>query len=209
VAVLVGVYYLGLNVGNGNISLSSSQSVSGSLPAHLNYASVNQVYQALKNNYDGSLTANQLIGGLKHGLANATGDPYTEYFTPTEAKSFNSQISNSFSGIGAELGADADGNIEIISPIAGYPAAKAGLMPKDIITAINGQSTNGLLLDDAVNKIRGPTGSKVTLSVVRNQSQSLSYTNTGQTITGQSVNSKILQGNNGYVQIPSFSADTS
>src|SRR5579872_3127483 len=84
VIVLVGVYLIGLNVGNGNLTITSHQPVASSLPSKLNYQSVNQVYQALKNNYDGNLTANQLIDGLKHGLANATGDPYTEFFTPSE-----------------------------------------------------------------------------------------------------------------------------
>jgi carboxyl-terminal processing protease len=71
---------------------------------------------------------------LKHGLAISTKDPYTSYFTAKEAKDFNEQITNTFSGVGAQLGQDEKGNLEVIAPIAGFPADKAGLKPKDIIT---------------------------------------------------------------------------
>jgi carboxyl-terminal processing protease len=178
------------------------------LPSQLDYSSVNAVYQALKSNYDGQLTETQLLNGLKHGLANATNDPYTEYFTAQEAKAFNSELNNSFSGIGAELSKDSDGNLEVIAPISGSPADKAGLKAKDIIASINGQSTTGISVDDAVNKIRGAAGTKVTLGVIRNGSQTLSLTITRQNINLPSVTTKILNGNIGYMQISIYGDDT-
>ena len=209
--LLIAVFLLGFNVGTGRISIRLpwvNKPVAKGLPSQLDETSVNQVYQALKENYDGQLNANQLIDGLKHGLATATGDPYTEYFTPAEAKSFNSELNNSFSGIGAELGQDSDGNLQVIAPISGTPAAQAGLQAQDLIAAINGASTSGMSVDEAVHKIRGPVGTKVTLQIVRNKNTPLTLTITRKNITVPSVNTKTLPGNIGYIQISTFADDT-
>lgn len=208
VVAAVLIFGLGVNVGDNRISFNTG-SVNSNLPNSLNYASVNQVYQILKQKYDGTLTVNQLLNGMKEGLAQSTGDPYTEYFTAQEARQFNSELNNQFSGIGAELGASSGGNIEIIAPIAGTPAAAAGLKPKDVITTINGVSTAGLSPGAAVNKIRGPAGTKVTLGILRNGTQQLNVTITRASITVPSVTTKILPGNIGYMQISTFADDTS
>lgn len=202
------IFAAGVGVGNGSISWHQHNPVSGGLPRRLDYTTVNQVYQALKDNYDGPLTTVQLEDGLKHGLAASTNDPYTEYFTPKEARDFNSQLNNSFSGIGAQLGQDSDKNLEIIAPISGLPADKAGLKAGDLITSINGASTSGISVDDAVSKIRGKKGTKVTLQVVRDKTQVLSFTITRDNITLPSVKTKILDGNIGYLQLTDFANDT-
>lgn len=205
------IFAVGVGVGNGRISLGMHRGflpVSGNLPTSLDYSSINQVYKSLKDNYNGNLTESQLEDGLKHGLAEATQDPYTVYFTAKEAKNFNNELNNSFSGIGAQLGQDASGSLEIISPIAGLPADKAGLKPKDIIASINGVSTSGESVDDAVNKIRGPKGTTVKLEIIRNKSQDLELAITRDDISLPSVNTKVLDGNIGYVQITTFANDT-
>ena len=206
------VFWLGLSIGNGRITIGTNaifhQSVSKNLPSNLNYASVEQVYDVLRTSYDGQLDSNKLLDGAKTGLAQATGDPYTVYFSPTDAKAFNNQLSGTFSGIGAELGKDANGNLIVVSPIAGFPAAKAGLQAKDVISDINGTSTANMSVDDAVSRIRGPKDTKVTLKIVRNQTQDLTITITRDDIKIPSVNSKIMTGNIGYLQITQFSDDT-
>ncbi|HUD10297.1 MAG TPA: S41 family peptidase [Candidatus Saccharimonadales bacterium] len=206
--IAVAIFGLGVNVGNGQISWHSGSGQNNSLPNQLNYSSVNQVYQILKSQYNGKLTTNQLLDGLKSGLAQSTNDPYTEYFNASQAKQFNNELQGSFSGIGAQLGENSNNTLEIIAPLAGTPAAKAGLQPKDLITAINGKSTSGITADAAVNEIRGPTGSKVSLQILRGQQQ-LNITITRADITVPSVNSQILPGNIGYIQINQFSDDTS
>lgn len=205
----VGFFVLGLNIGSGRITMPwHHKGPSSNLPSRLDYNSVNQIYKSLKDNYDGKLSAQQLEDGLKHGLAAATKDPYTNYFNAQEAKEFDEEISNTFSGVGAQLGQDSKGNLEVIAPIAGTPADKAGLKSKDLIAEINGESTNGMSVDDAVSKIRGKAGTKVKLSVIRDKSQSLTFVITRQNITVPSVKSKILDGNIGYIQITNFAPDT-
>jgi len=202
------IFGLGLNIGNGRITLGPHGSQTG-LPAQLDYSSVTALYQELKDNYNGKLTAQQLTDGLKHGLAEATNDPYTEYFTAAEAKDFNSQLNNSFSGIGAELGQDNDKNIIVISPLDGFPAMKAGLKAQDIITTINGTTTSGMSVDEAVSKIRGKSGTVVKLGIVRDKSQSLTISITRQNIQAPSITTKTLDGTIGYMHITTFADDTS
>jgi carboxyl-terminal processing protease len=192
-----------------HLQFGNYASQNNDLPAHLDYSSVNEVYDALKQNYDGKLTEAQLLNGLKAGLANAPGDPYTEYFTATEAKTFDNQLNQAFSGVGAELGKDKNGNLIVVAPIVGLPADKAGLKAQDIITAINGKSTSGMSIDDAVAKIRGKSGTVVKLSLVRDGSQQLDLAITRQSIQVPSVEHSVINDNIGYIRITTFADDTS
>ena len=207
--ILVVVFGLGLGLGNGDlVAAFDAGSLNRQLPNQLNYSSVNMVYQALKNNYDGKLTVSQLLNGLKHGLANAANDPYTEYFTPQEAAAFNNELNNAFSGIGAELSQNSQGEIEIIAPLSGTPAAKAGLQPQDIIAAINGQSTANMTVEQAVNAIRGKANTRVTLTIIRGNKE-FSVPIVRGNIIVPSVTYKVLSNNLGYIAISSFANDTS
>lgn len=199
-------FTFGVGVGNGRIGLSSGTNTN--LPNSLDYATVNQVYQALKTNYDGKLDANKLLDGAKSGLTSATGDPYTEYFSAANAKSFNDDLNGTFTGIGAEVGQDAHGVLQIVAPIDGFPAAKAGLRASDLILEINGANTTDMTVDAAVNRIRGPKGSNVTLKILRG-AQNLSFTIIRDDIKVPSVKSETLDGNIGYIKISQFSDDTS
>lgn len=210
IIILLAIFVLGVNIGNGRIDLSVNkpEPVSNNLPDKLDYTTVDRVYRSLVENYDGKLTEQQLEDGLKHGLAEATKDPYTVYFTAKEAKEFNEELTNSFSGIGAQLGQDKDGNLEVIAPIEGLPADKAGLKAKDLIATINDENTSGMSVDEAVSKIRGPKGTKVKLQVVRNRAKALDFTITRADIKLPSVKTKLLDGNIGYIQITSFAPDS-
>jgi carboxyl-terminal processing protease len=206
--VILIIFVFGFAAGRGDLHLGSS--VAGpnkSLPNNLDYSSVNQVYSLLKKNYDGSFNQKQLLEGLKTGLVNSTGDPYTEYFNPSQAKAFNEQLEGSFTGIGAELGKDSDGNVIIIAPLAGYPAQKAGLKSHDIIAAVNKQATSGMSVDSVVQKIRGQAETKVTLTIAREGTAPFDVTITRTKITIPSVQYH-EDGSIGYLKISQFGEDT-
>ena len=211
ILLLAAAFILGNAVCSGRLHIpmvnNGYKPVSG-LPEDLQYEDIEKVYDQLRTNYDGKLSEGQIKEGLKKGLARSTGDPYTEYYTAKQAKEFSSQLSNTFSGIGAELGKDKDDNIIIVSPIAGFPAEKAGLKPQDIIVTVDGKSTTGLAIDEAVSKIRGPKGTDVKLQVVRDKKESLEFKITRDTIKIESVKQEILDGNIGYISISNFSDDT-
>jgi carboxyl-terminal processing protease len=203
------IFGLGVLVGGGRLHFGSSglKSQTG-LPANLDYSTVDTVYNSLRENYDGKLTESQLLDGLKHGLATATKDPYTQYFTAKEAQDFTSQLQATFTGIGAELEQDDGGNIVVVAPLDGSPAAAAGLRAHDIIATINGTSTNGLTAQSAVTKIRGPKGTEVRLGIVRDKTTRLDLKITRGDIQIPTASSKILPGNIGYLQVSQFSDDT-
>jgi carboxyl-terminal processing protease len=208
IAVVV-IFSSGVAVGKGSLHPKTvdSNGKEVGLPAQLDYSSVNKVYDLIKSNYDGKLDRTQLEEGLKTGLVAATGDPYTTYFNPKEAKEFSDELAGSFTGIGAELGTDNDNKILIISPLSGYPAEKAGLQSKDIIAAVDKQPTSGMSVDGVVKKIRGPENTKVTLTIVRGNSVPFDITITRTKITVASVESHI-DGNIGYLKISQFGTDT-
>lgn len=206
------IFLAGFGIGSGRIVLSKDQlfrkSVQKGMPANLDYTSVEKVYDTLKQDYDGKLDAEKLLDGIKSGLAAAAEDPYTEYLNKDAAKEFDDQLSGTFSGIGAELGKDPQGNIVVISPISGFPAEKAGLRAQDVIIEVDGESTSGKSISDAVGKIRGEKGTKVKLKVVRNKAEQKDFEIVRDTISIPSVESKILDGNIGYVKISRYGDDT-
>jgi carboxyl-terminal processing protease len=107
------------------------------------------------------------VYGAINGLVQSLGDPYTEFFSPADNQQFQQNISGNFGGIGAELGTDAKNDIAIVAPLKGTPAEAAGLKAQDIVIGINGTSTETMTVDQAVNLIRGPIGTKVTLTIMR------------------------------------------
>ncbi len=106
------------------------------------------------------------IYGAISGLANSYGDPYTVFFPPKEAKQFSDTISGSFAGVGMEI--DIKNNVlTVVAPLKGTPAEKAGIKAGDQVVAIDGKMTEGLAVDEAVSKIRGPVGTTVDLTIIR------------------------------------------
>ncbi|HUC87031.1 MAG TPA: S41 family peptidase [Candidatus Saccharimonadales bacterium] len=179
----------------------------------LDFNDLNSTYQLLESQFDGHINQNAIMDGARAGLVAAAGDPYTEYLTAAEAKSLNSQLSGSLSGIGAEV--DIRNNqVTIIAPVAGTPAAKAGLQPGDIIAAVNGVDTSSMTLDEAVAAIRGKAGTKVTLTIERGSNSPQQFTITRANITVPSVTWSMkaeMGGANdiGYINISEYGTDTS
>ncbi len=202
------VFGMGWLIGGGKVQVNQYSSIetNNNLPDKLDYSSIDTIYNSLKENFDGELDEAKLIEGLKSGLAEAAGDPYTEYFNPEAATDFQAGIDGTFEGIGAQLGKDAENNIIIVSPIAGYPAEKAGLRPKDIIAEIDGESAYDLTISEAVDKIRGEKGTSVKLTIIRDN-KPIEVEITRETIDIPSVKTEIKDGV-GIMTISRFGDDT-
>lgn len=105
------------------------------------------------------------------GLAASYDDPYTTFFPPVESKQFQENISGNFGGIGVEIDTR-DGVLVVVTPLKGTPAEAAGIKAGDAIIAIDGKSTEGFAVENAVKLIRGPKGTTVTLTIVRDRESS-------------------------------------
>ena len=115
---------------------------------------------------DKPIDQKKVLYGAIHGAVAAAGDEYTQYYDPEEFKDFQTQLSGSFQGIGAEIDRK-NSEIVIISPIEGSPAERAGLRPNDIIVAVNGESTADWSAEKTAKTIRGPSGTEVKLMIYR------------------------------------------
>ncbi|MDR1970070.1 MAG: S41 family peptidase [Candidatus Nomurabacteria bacterium] len=172
----------------------------------LDYSELDDVYAKLSRGFDGDLDKKKLIQGAAAGMAAATGDPYTAYFTAEEAKELSADLNGSFTGIGIELGQNSEQQLEIVSPLDDSPARAAGLKAHDVITAINGESSIWWAPEKAVSKIRGEAGTTVKLTILRD-GKTQDYSVMRAKITVPSVTSEII-GNIGYMRISRFGDDT-
>ena len=113
-----------------------------------------------------AVTDEALQQGSIQGIIDELGDPHTVYITPESYQSGFDLIGGTFEGIGATVDQDSlTGEIVIVTPFRGSPAEEAGIRPGDAILAVDGESTEGWSVQDAVSQIRGPDGSTVTLTV--------------------------------------------
>lgn len=110
--------------------------------------------------------AQKRVFGMISGLAESLDDPYSFFLPPTENEQFVESMSGLFEGVGMEIDIR-DEVLTIVSPIKGTPAYKAGLKAGDLVLKIDGVSTQGVAVADAVKKIRGPKGTQVTLTILR------------------------------------------
>lgn len=143
---------------------------------------------------------NETIKGYIKGLD----DPYTEYMTKEEMEEFSQDIKGNFAGIGIYLTKDTEKNaVIVISPIKDTPAHKAGILPGDIITKVDGVSYTGEQLTEASNKIKGEIGTSVKLEVLRD-GKTIEFEVIRENIKINHVESKVLEKNIGYIEFNSF-----
>ncbi|MCD6177651.1 S41 family peptidase [bacterium] len=112
------------------------------------------------------LDTKKMIYGAISGMLESLEDPYTVFLEPRESKVFSEDISGKFEGVGMEIGI-VKGELQVITPLEGTPAQKAGLRPGDKIVKIDGKPSLHISLDEAVKLIRGPRGTEVTLTILR------------------------------------------
>jgi carboxyl-terminal processing protease len=126
---------------------------------------VPEIMEMIRQKYVEPVDKKKLMEGAVSGMLAAL-DPHSAYLPPESFKEMNIQISGSFGGIGLEVNM-MDGRLTVISPIDDTPAFRAGIRPGDIIWKIDGKFTRNLNITEAVNRMRGPKGSKVSLTIIR------------------------------------------
>lgn len=130
------------------------------------FQKVKEAYELIRKNYVLDVDEEKLLEGAIEGMLNTLDDPYSVYMDPETADQFKSSLQSSFEGIGAEVMLQ-NGKVTIVSPIRGAPAEKAGLRANDQILSVNGESLEGIDLQRAVLKIKGPKGSEAVLEIER------------------------------------------
>tara|TARA_R110000787_G_scaffold58218_8_gene132761 strand:+ start:21978 stop:23318 length:1341 start_codon:yes stop_codon:yes gene_type:complete len=134
-------------------------------------------------------------------------DPHSGYLNPDDFRSMQVQTSGEYGGLGIEVTME-DGFVKVISPMDGTPAARAGIKPGDLITAINGKPIIGQTLNDAVKEMRGEKGTDILITILRAGEDPFDVTLTREVIEQKSVTWKMEKNDVGYLRISSFNERT-
>jgi carboxyl-terminal processing protease len=178
-----------------------------------------ETYDAITKRYaGGEVDRDALIQGAIRGMIEALDDPYSSYLTSEEYRDSLQGISGQFEGIGAEIATEAadgtqgcatlgpDCRLVIVAPLDGSPAERAGLLAGDLVLAADGAPLDGLTVDGARDRIRGPKGSTVTLTIERGDDEPFELEITRDVIQQREVRSEALGGGSiGYVRLAGFS----
>ncbi|MCX7822514.1 MAG: S41 family peptidase [Syntrophobacterales bacterium] len=167
-----------------------------------------EVLNLVEDQYVEPVDDGKLIRGAIKGMLQSL-DPHSTYMTPDEYKELQVETRGSFGGIGIEI-TIRDGILTVVSPIEGTPADKAGIKANDQIIKINGESTKDMSITEAVKRLRGPEGTKVRITIIREgEPKPLEFEIVRALIHIQSVKYRTLEPGFGYVRIASFQSDTS
>lgn len=123
------------------------------------------IFERIRAQYVEQVDTSKLIEAAINGMLTSL-DPHSSYLPADDFQDMQVQTKGEFGGLGIEVTQE-DGFVKVVSPMDGSPAAQAGLMANDIITAVNGESLAGLTLDQSVDKMRGPVGSEITVTIAR------------------------------------------
>ena len=137
----------------------------------LDFSSVQAVYNKAQQKFDGDIDREKIITGAKRGLIEALGDKYTYYMTKSEYDEFISDLNGDVgAGIGVEIG-ERDSYVKVLRTTPDNPAQKAGILAGDIIYKVDGKDVSEKSSEDVAKLIRGPEGSEVKITVVRNKEE--------------------------------------
>ncbi len=163
-------------------------------------------FERVRANYVREVEDSELINSAINGMVSSL-DPHSSYMDPKEFADMQVQTRGEFGGLGLEVTQE-DGLVKVVTPIDDTPASRAGLKTGDFISAIDGTSIQGMPLNEAVSRMRGPENSKVTLTILRTgEKRPLDVTLTRAVIKVESVKYE-RKGDIGYIRISSFSEKT-
>ncbi len=164
------------------------------------------VFERIRAGYVEKVDDKKLIEAAINGMLTSL-DPHSSYMPPDAYDDMKVQTRGSFGGLGIEVTQE-DGAVKVVSPMDGTPAAEAGIQPGDYITQVNGESLMGLSLDQSVEKMRGPVGSEITVTLVRQgQQEPFDVTMTRDTIKMTAVRGR-LEGSTVVLRITTFNDQT-
>ncbi len=137
-------------------------------PEEIDFSLFWETYYKLQEKFvdKGKIDQTKILYGAISGMVNSLEDPYTVFFPPEETKRFEENVKGIFEGVGMEIGIK-KGQLQVISPLENTPAQRAGLRAGDKILKINDTPSADLTIEEAVNLIRGPKGTEVTLTIFR------------------------------------------
>lgn len=188
------------------ISNTVNTALGGKTTDEIDFSSLNDVYKELSVNFNGNIDKTKILEEAKRGLVNGAGDKYTYYLTKTEAEEFNKELEGDVgAGIGVEIG-ERDGVIKVLRTTPDNPARKAGVLAGDIIYKADGEDISMLKVDDIAKKLRGAAGTKVKLTVMRNNEEK-TFELTRETINNVSVYSD-YKDDTAIITITHFDSDT-
>ena len=185
--VVAGSFFIGTYVGQSHAQVDTSANIQNKdtgKPDGVDFSTFWKVWNILDDKYvathgvgtstlalvSSTSTDQQRVYGAIKGMTEALGDPYTVFFPPEEAKSFQDEITGNFEGVGMELGIK-DDTLVVVSPLKDTPASKAGLLAGDKILKIDNTVTSGLSIDKSISLIKGPKGTVVTFTIQRKDGQ--------------------------------------
>ena len=165
-----------------------------------------EAMRQVERNYVAPVNSDELTKAALKGMLTRL-DPHSDYMEQDQYQQMTAVTRGQFGGIGVEL--SLEGKIpEVISPIDGTPAAEAGIEPGDRIVKIDAQPTTGMDVEEVVKRLRGPTGTKVVLTIARNERSQFDVTLTRNIIRVVSVKSDLKPNNIGYARITTFTENT-
>jgi len=164
----------------------------------------------IDKHYLGEINEEKLLEGAIKGYIQGLDDEYSEYFTREELEEYKAEALGNYTGIGIYMAKDTERNlILVLSPIKGSPAEKAGILPGDIISKVDGVTYTGEQMTEASTKIKkGEIGTKVKLEIIRD-TEVLNIEVLREEIKINHVETKILENNVGYISISTFDEGSS
>ena len=163
------------------------------------------VFQRVRSSYVEEVEDKDLIEAAINGMLTSL-DPHSSFLPDDSFKKMQVQTTGRFGGLGIEVTMDS-GFVKVVSPIDDTPAAKAGLQPEDYIIAVNDETVLGLTLNEAVERLRGPIGSEVVITVQRGQEEPFDVSIIRDEIKIKSVRSELFE-DVGYIRLTTFSEQT-
>ena len=165
------------------------------------------VLDIVKENYVQEVESKELVEGAISGMLR-TLDPHSSYLDPDAYKELQVETKGSFGGIGIEITVR-DGVLTVVSPLEGTPAYELGIQAGDQILRVDGEPTKEMTLMEAVKKMRGPKGTNVVLTIMREEfTKPQDFVITRDTIAIRSVRSKTLEPGYGYIRLSQFQSST-